>query len=96
MSRTALQDRFRKTLRRSVHDVIVEARLTRVKEFLAATSLSVEEIAERTGFAYPEYMSIILKQRTGWTPARYRREHRGPLAHIENRRSGDEKSLDCA
>jgi LacI family transcriptional regulator len=96
MSRTALQDRFRKTLRRSIHDVIVEARLTRVKEFLAGTSLSLEEIAGRTGFAYPEYMSIILKQRTGWTPARYRREHRGPLAHIENRRSGDEKSLDCA
>jgi LacI family transcriptional regulator len=96
ISRTALQGRFRKTLRRSIHDVLVEARLSRVKEFLTGTSLSLEEVAERTGFAYPEYMSIIFKQRTGWTPARYRREHRGPLAHIEKHRSRDEKSLDRA
>jgi LacI family transcriptional regulator len=75
MSRTALQDRFRKTLRRSIHDVVVEARMSRVKELLVETSLSLEKIAERTGFAYPEYMSIIFRQRTGWTPARYRREH---------------------
>ena len=76
ISRTGLQERFRKTLRRSIHDVLVEARIARVKEFLVETALSLEEIAERTGFAYPEYMSSTFKQRTGWTPARYRREHR--------------------
>jgi LacI family transcriptional regulator len=75
ISRTALQDRFRKTLRRSIHDVLMEARIARVKEFLVETGLSLEDIAERTGFAYPEYMSSTFKQRTGWTPARYRREH---------------------
>ncbi|MBI3279086.1 MAG: DNA-binding transcriptional regulator [Acidobacteria bacterium] len=77
ISRTALQDRFRKGLRRSIHDVVVEARIARVKELLAQTTLSLAEIAERTGFNYPEYMSTILKQRTGWTPARYRQEY-GP------------------
>jgi LacI family transcriptional regulator len=77
ISRTALQERFRKTLRRSIHDVLMETRISRVKEFLAETNLSIEDIAERTGFAYPEYMSSTFKQRTGWTPARYRREHRG-------------------
>jgi LacI family transcriptional regulator len=75
ISRTALQDRFRKSLRRSIHDVVVDARMSRVKEFLAGTDLSLEAIAERAGFAYPEYMSSIFKQRTGSTPARYRREH---------------------
>jgi LacI family transcriptional regulator len=80
MSRTALQDRFRKTLRRSMHDVVVEARMSRVKEFLVETNLSLEDIAARTGFTYPEYMSIMFKQRTGWTPARYRREHCGPAS----------------
>ncbi len=75
ISRTALQDRFRRTLRRSIHDVLVETRIGRVRELLAQTTLSLEDIAERTGFRYPEYMSSILKQRTGWTPARYRLEY---------------------
>jgi LacI family transcriptional regulator len=75
MSRTALQDHFRRSLGRSIHDVVVEARMGRVKALLAETTLPIETIAERTGFKYPEYMSSILKQRTGWTPARYRKEY---------------------
>ena len=75
MSRTALQDHFRNTLGRSIHDVVVELRIARVRELLAQTALSLEEIAERTGFRYPEYMSSVLKQRTGWTPGRYREEY---------------------
>lgn len=95
ISRTALQERFRKTLRRSVHDVLVEARIARVKEFLVETTLSLEQIAERTGFSYPEYMSSTFKQRTGWTPARYRREHglqtsqhSGTASHTSVRHNG--------
>jgi LacI family transcriptional regulator len=75
MSRTALQDHFRATLGRSIHDVVVETRIARVRELLGETTLSLQDIAERTGFKYPEYMSSVLKQRTGWTPARYRAEH---------------------
>lgn len=74
-SRTALQDHFRAALGQTIHDVIVDARLARVRELLAQSPLSLAEIAERTGFKYPEYMSSVLKQRTGWTPARYRQEH---------------------
>jgi LacI family transcriptional regulator len=75
VSRTALQDRFRNVLGRPIHDVIVEARIARVRELLAKTALSLQDIAERSGFRYPEYMSSVFKQRTGWTPARYRQEH---------------------
>jgi LacI family transcriptional regulator len=75
ISRTALQDHFRNALGRPIHDVIVDARIARVRELLAQTSLSLLDIAERTGFKYPEYMSSVLKQRTGWTPARYREEY---------------------
>ncbi len=74
MSRTALQDHFRRALGSSIHDVVVGARIARVKALLADTGLPIEAVAERTGFKYPEYMSSILKQRTGWTPGRYRRE----------------------
>jgi len=75
MSRTALQDHFRRALGKSIHDVLIDAKIARVRALLAETSLSIDTIAERTGFKYPEYMSSILKQRTGWTPARYRQEY---------------------
>jgi len=75
VSRTALQDHFRNALGRPIHDVIVDARIARVRELLAKTGLSLQDIAERSGFRYPEYMSSVFKQRTGWTPARYRQEH---------------------
>ena len=74
VSRTWLQMRFRETIHKSVHDVLIEARMERVQELLAETTLSLDQVAERCGFRYPEYMSSILKQRTGWSPARFRRE----------------------
>lgn len=77
MSRTALQDHFRKSLRRTIHDVLVDARIARMKELLAHTTLSLEQIADKTGLKYAEYMSSVFKRRTGWTPARYRREFGG-------------------
>lgn len=83
VSRTALQDHFRRALGRSIHDVVVDARLTRVRQLLTETKLSLQEISERTGFRYPEYMSSVLKQRTGWTPAHYRQEH-GKPAHLDD------------
>jgi LacI family transcriptional regulator len=74
VSRTWLQARFRAVVQKSVHDVLIETRMARVKELLAETAMPLEKIAERCGFQHPEYMSSTLKQRTGWSPAKYRRE----------------------
>ena len=74
VSRTALQDHFRKGLGASIHQVILDARIARVKELLAETTLSLQDIADRTAFTHFEYMSTVFKQRTGSTPAMYRRE----------------------
>ena len=75
MSRTALQDHFRDALGRTVHDALIDARIGRVRELLVGADLPLAEIAGRAGFRYPEYMISTFKQRTGWTPARYRTEH---------------------
>lgn len=75
VSRTALQDHFREVFDRSIHDMIVEIRIARVRELLSQTTLSLQDIAERTGFKHSEYMSSVFKQRTEWTPGKYRREH---------------------
>lgn len=74
VSRTSLQDHFRRSIQKSIHDVLIEAKVGRVKELLAETTLSIEDTAQRCGFRHPEYMSSIFRQRTGWTPARYRQQ----------------------
>lgn len=76
-SRTSLQDHFKSTMHKSVHDVLIEMRLRRVKELLATTKLPIASIALRCGFRHPEYMSSVLKQRTGFTPAAFRRDSCG-------------------
>lgn len=75
VARTTLQNHFRVSLNRSIHDVLAEARLACVKELLAETSLPVAEISARCGFRHPEYMSAALKKHTGLSPARYRQQH---------------------
>jgi LacI family transcriptional regulator len=75
VSRTTLQDRFRKTLNMSIHDVIIGVRIKRTKELLAETELPLSLIADRTGFKHVEYLSTAFKKLTGWTPVKYREEH---------------------
>ena len=79
VSRSVLQNRFRKALDRTIHDMIANVRIQRVKELLAGTSLSLEHVAERAGFKHMQYMSEVFKDRTGWTPGGYRREHGKPV-----------------
>jgi LacI family transcriptional regulator len=74
-SRTTLQNHFRSSLNRSIHDVLIEARLICVKELLVKTRLPIAEISERCGFQHSEYMSAALKKYTGWSPARYRQQY---------------------
>ncbi len=74
MSRSMLQRLFQKSLRKTILDAIIEVRLQRVRELLAQTELSLEEIADRTGFSYPEYLSTCFRKRDGKTPSAYRRE----------------------
>ena len=75
VSRSTLQDRFRKTLSTSIHDVIVGIRIKRTKELLAETELPLSSVADRAGFMHVEYFSTMFKRITGWTPIKYREEH---------------------
>jgi len=80
ISRSTLQNRFRASLNQSIHDVLIEARLTAVKDMLTETRLPVAEISARCGFQYPEYMSAALKKHTGCSPAHYRQQYGGQPA----------------
>ncbi len=75
ISRTVLQHRFQKALGQSPYDAIVKVRIARIKQLLAESTLSLKEIAIRSGFKHPEHMGTVFKELTGDTPARYRRKY---------------------
>lgn len=72
LSRRALEGRFRKLLRRTPHEEILRVKLSRVKQLLTETDLSLSIIAERTGFDHVEYLSAMFKKNTGVPPSQYR------------------------
>jgi len=55
---------------------IQEKRVQRSAQLLISTSDSIEEIAERCGFANRYYFSRVFAQRMGCPPARYRSDRR--------------------
>ncbi|HVW02320.1 MAG TPA: DNA-binding transcriptional regulator [Planctomycetaceae bacterium] len=73
LSRSVLERRFRKYLKRSPQIEIRSVQMKRVKQLLAETDLPLERIASLAGFEHPEYMSVVFKRETGQTPGQYRR-----------------------
>lgn len=73
VSRRILEERFRRLLGSSPHEEIVRARLERVKQLLIETKLTVAQIARKTGFGHPEYLSVAFKREVKTLPGRFRR-----------------------
>ena len=76
LSRRVFEARFKKLLGHTPHDAIMRARLERVKQLLAETDLTLEAIAERTGFLHAEYLSVTFKREVGVSPRAYRTQRR--------------------
>ena len=75
-SRTLLESRFKKLLGRTPHEEILRVRLTRVKQLLVETDLSLEQIATRAGFPHVEYLSVAFRREVGLPPSLFRAQHR--------------------
>jgi LacI family transcriptional regulator len=73
LSRSVFERRFAKIFGRTPKAEILRMQLDRVRRLLAETDLPLKQIASKTGFQYPEYMSAAFKERTGQTPGQYRR-----------------------
>jgi LacI family transcriptional regulator len=73
LSRSMLERQFRKNLGHSPQAEIWSVQLKRIKQLLAETDLSLEQIAALAGYKHPEYMNVVFKRLTGQTPGRYRR-----------------------
>lgn len=58
-----------KNTQEHIHTFIIE----RAKSVLLSSNSSVKEIAYELGFNYPQYFNKLFKQKTGLTPAEYRK-----------------------
>jgi LacI family transcriptional regulator len=73
ISRRGLEIRFQRVLTRSIRGEIQRVRLQAAKQLLVETNLSVERIAQMTGFCSLSHLGSTFRLETGMTPARYRR-----------------------
>jgi LacI family transcriptional regulator len=74
LSRRRLEYQFVESTGNTPHELITRIRMERVSRLLRETELSLAEIASRSGFEHPEYMSVVFQRRFGTSPGRYRRQ----------------------
>jgi two-component system response regulator YesN len=55
-------------------DYCTHARLNEAKHLLLTTRKSLDEIAERCGYASANYFSLIFKRKIGLSPLNYRKK----------------------
>ncbi len=73
VSRSVLDNRFKKALGRTPHQEIMEMKVNLMKQLLSETDLPLSLIAEKIGFKHFEYMNVLFKRKTGLTPGQYRK-----------------------
>lgn len=72
LSRRMLEKRFRKLLDRSILQEIRHAHLSRARELLAETDLTVSQVAEHCGFTSGEYFATSFSKTFGCSPTQWR------------------------
>jgi len=75
MSRRTLQQRFAKTVGRSVHSQILRERVNRITQLLVETDLTVTQIARKLNFSSAKQLDRVFTKFQGVTPTTYRVEH---------------------
>lgn len=72
-TKQTLNYHFKKDLGCTPMNYLLRLRLTKVKELLATSNKSIEEIAEECGFSSGNYLTLIFKQKEGISPSSYRK-----------------------
>ncbi len=71
VSRSSLEDYFRRELGHTVHQEILNRKLDRAKQLLARDDLSSAEVATRCGFTSLQYMYAVFRRELDCTPREY-------------------------
>lgn len=81
ISRSTLERRMSASLDRTPKAEILRVRFQEVERLLRDTDLTIETIADQTGFAHCHYLQTAFKERLGRTPGEYRRAAKGVARH---------------
>jgi LacI family transcriptional regulator len=76
VSRSSLDNHFKRVVGRTVNDEIQRVRLNAVRNLLITTDLSLEQIAQRVGVCHAQYLTALFRRECGQTPGEYRRRAR--------------------
>lgn len=68
---------FKKETRMTFVGYLMQLRMETAKQFLRTTDMKAFEIAEKVGFADPNYFSFCFRKHTGISPKEYRNSSRG-------------------
>ena len=74
VSRSVLEQLFKKVLNTTPGAEITRHRLKRIKELLVKTNLAIPEVATACGFAYVESMITFFRKKEGLSPLAYRKK----------------------
>jgi LacI family transcriptional regulator len=77
LSRSLLERRMRQAIGRTPKAEILRLQLDWVRELLAETTLSLDQIAQRAGYKHTQNMAELFKKKFGQTPGDYRRAVQG-------------------
>ena len=77
ISRSTLERRLRAVLNHSPNAEINRVRLIRTKQLLCETDLTLDQVAQRSGFRHPQYMCDLFKRTFHQTPGEWRNSQRG-------------------
>jgi LacI family transcriptional regulator len=72
--RRKLEMRFMEAIGHSIHDEVIRVRMERSCKLLVDTTLPINEVAERSGYATFEHFATYFKKRYGKTPRAFRME----------------------
>lgn len=71
-SRNTLENRFKRILNKTIHQVLHDVRLENAKDMLVTTNKSIDDIAIQCGLSSPQYLYYLFRKEIGMTPTRYR------------------------
>jgi len=74
-SRRELERRFRQLVGRTPHEEILRVQMVHVKRLLSGSNLSLDQIAQQTGFSTAAYLATTFHREIGVTPGKYRATH---------------------
>lgn len=72
ISRASLYNKLKALTDMGANDYIAQIRMERAIWLILHTELSVNDIADKTGFSTARYFSTVFKQHTGCSPTQYR------------------------